>query len=107
MAGKRSKEKQIVNLMVELYCRKNHGVGGICVDCEELLDYASKRLDNCVFGDEKPACKHCPVHCYKPAMREKIREVMRWSGPRMIFYRPGAVMRHLLSKTFNSKGPTK
>lgn len=107
MTGKRVKEKQIVILMVELYCRKSHEGGGICSDCEELLEYAAKRLDNCVFGDEKPACKQCLVHCYKLAMREKIREVMRWSGPRMLFYRPGVAIRHLLSKPYKSTGQTK
>ncbi|GET29052.1 nitrous oxide-stimulated promoter family protein [Prolixibacter sp. SD074] len=106
MTGKRSEEKQIVTLMIELYCRKNHRREIICFDCEELIDYAAKRLDNCVFGDEKPACKHCPVHCYKPAMRERIREVMRWAGPRMILYRPGAAVRHMLSKPLQKRMKT-
>ena len=97
MIGKRLKEKRVITLMVELYCRKNHGAKVICPDCEELLSYALKRLDRCMYGDEKPACKDCPVHCYKPVMRERIREVMRWAGPRMIFYRPGAALRHMLS----------
>ena len=98
MTGKCSEEKKIVTVVVELYCRKNHGGENICPDCAELLGYAIKRLDKCTFGDKKPACKHCPVHCYKPVMRERIREVMRWAGPRMIFYRPGAALRHMLSK---------
>ena len=100
MTGKRSEEKKIVTAMVELYCRKNHGGKSICPDCEELLSYATKRLDKCTFEDEKPACKHCPVHCYKPVMRERIREVMQWAGARMIFYRPGATIRHMLSKPY-------
>jgi hypothetical protein len=106
MIGKRLKEKQIITLMVELYCRKNHGAEVICPDCEELLSYALKRLDKCIYGDEKPACKHCPVHCYKSVMREKIREIMRWSGPRMIFYRPGAAIIHTLSKPLKKRKKT-
>ena len=44
------------------------------------------------------ACKNCPVHCYKPEMREQIRIVMRWAGPRMLFYKPIAAIKHLLGK---------
>ena len=46
------------------------------------------RLDGCKFGNDKPACKRCPIHYYKPEMREKIRSVMRWAGPRMMIYDP-------------------
>ena len=50
---------------------------------EALFVYAQKRLDKCVFGEEKPACKQCPVHCYQPAKREEMKQIMRWAGPRM------------------------
>jgi hypothetical protein len=33
-----------------------------------------------VFGDNKPACKQCPVHCYQPAKREEMKQIMRWAG---------------------------
>ena len=36
------------------------------------------------------------MHCYKPQMREKIRDVMRFSGPRMIFHHPIAAVRHVI-----------
>ena len=53
-----------------------------------MLIYATARLDRCKFGDGKTKCHKYPVHCYRPDMREKIREVMRFSGPRMMFYHP-------------------
>ena len=37
-------------------------------------------------------------HCYKPEMRERIRQVMRYSGPRMITKHPVAAIRHLLGR---------
>ncbi len=88
------REKKVVGLMIRLYCRKKHGKG-ICTACRELLDYAHKRLDCCKFGNAKTSCQKCPVHCYKPEMRERIRTVMRFSGPRMILYHPIAAIRHL------------
>ena len=40
----------------------------------------------------------CNVHCYRPDMREKIREVMRFSGPLMIFHHPMEALRYILTK---------
>ena len=88
-------EKKTVEQMLRIYCRKVHH-NDLCGECQALLVYAHQRLDACKFGEEKPSCKKCPVHCYKPDMREKIRRVMRFAGPRMILYHPMAAIKHLL-----------
>lgn len=90
-------EKKIVGLMIRLYCRRKEKNAVLCPDCEELLRYAHARLDHCPFGERKSSCKKCTVHCYKPAMREWMRLVMRFSGPRMLLYAPWAAIRHLLN----------
>lgn len=90
-------EKKIVGLMIRLYCRRKEKNAVLCPDCEELLRYAHARLDHCPFGERKSSCKKCTVHCYKPAMRERMRLVMRFSGPRMLLYAPWAAIRHLLN----------
>ena len=95
------KEKNVVELMIRLYCRKHEGHAELCPDCRELLDYAHTRLDRCRYGEDKPTCKICPTHCYRPEMKEKIRKVMRWAGPRMIIYHPLAAIRHLLREMNN------
>ena len=94
---KRLREKETVGLMIELYCRKNHGSpkGTLCQACAELKNYADERSDRCPFMETKTFCSNCKVHCYKPAMREKIREVMRYSGPRMMLHHPVMAVRHL------------
>lgn len=90
--------------MIRLYCRKVHKHipkekdSALCCDCNELLAYASLRLQRCRYGAMKPTCKNCPTHCYKSDMREKIRAVMRWAGPRMMFYHPALALKHLLKK---------
>ena len=70
-------------------------VPSLCPQCQALLDYAHQRLEHCRFGEDKPSCTRCPVHCYKPAMREQIRQVMRYSGPRMLLHDPIMAIRHL------------
>lgn len=90
------KEKRVVEQMIRLYCRKKEGNASLCPDCEALLQYAFVRLDRCRFGEEKTSCKRCPVHCYKPAMRDRMREVMRFAGPRMLWHAPWEAIRHLL-----------
>ncbi len=89
-------EQQVVEQMIRLYCRKKEGNSQLCPSCMELLQYAKARLEHCKFGENKSTCRKCPVHCYRPEMKEQIRKVMRWSGPRMIWYHPVAAIRHLI-----------
>jgi hypothetical protein len=85
--------------MLRIFCRDHHGgVGGLCSDCEDLRCYAFQRLDNCPFGEAKPACNHCEVHCYSQQMRERVREVMRYAGPRMLLRHPVLSVLHLLDE---------
>ena len=94
---KRQREKKTVALMIKLYCRKKHGTKNeLCPDCKALSEYAAMRSDKCPFMESKTFCSNCKVHCYKPDMREKIREVMRFSGPRMILYHPIMAVRHVI-----------
>ena len=96
-AAKREKEKELVSQMISLYCKKKHGgKHGLCRDCAELDDYARARSDRCPFMETKTFCSNCKVHCYQPAMRGKIRDVMRFSGPRMIFHHPVTAICHVI-----------
>lgn len=95
-------EKKAVLQMIEIYCSAKHASKGlICTDCRQLLRYAQERLSNCKYGNDKPTCSKCPIHCYKRDMREKIRLVMRYSGPRMIYKNPKLAVRHLLKSLAN------
>ena len=84
---KREKDRLILEEFVHIYCRGKHKTpkGKLCADCQDLLTYARTRLERCP-QNPKPACKHCAIHCYKPIYREKIREVMRYSGKWMILH---------------------
>jgi hypothetical protein len=82
--------------MIRIYCRDKHAGTSPCSSCRELLDYALCRLDRCPFGEQKPTCVNCPIHCYRPAMREAVRDVMRHAGPRMLWRHPILAVRHLL-----------
>lgn len=92
------REKMVVAKMIKLYYRHKLKTQEIPAEYSELMEYASLRLDRCKFGENKPTCKKCPIHCYKPEMRQKIRDVMRWAGPRMLIYDPVAAIRHLINK---------
>lgn len=88
-------EKKVVNNMIAIYCRAKHKpASGLCEECVQLSDYALKRLENCPFGENKPTCGACPIHCYKSDMRQRVREVMRFAGPKMIFLHPIDTIRH-------------
>ena len=104
---KRADEKMLVSEMIALYCRRQHKTpkGSLCPECRQLHDYALTRIDKCPFMETKTFCSNCRVHCYKPEMREKIREVMRFSGPRMLLVHPAAAIRHVI-ETRREKGKT-
>ena len=90
-----AQEKHIVTQMIRLYCRHKEGNRELCPTCKELLAYAHARLDRCPFGEEKKTCRLCPIHCYKRDMRERMRQVMRYAGPRMLWVHPVAALRHV------------
>jgi len=97
------KDLRTLALFIELYCRKRHGpvpraavrlrtldVAGVhgrplelCSDCAKLAAHAFAKRMQCPL-DPKPACKHCPQHCYADQYRRQIREVMRYSGRRLV-----------------------
>lgn len=90
------REKKTIEKMIGIYCRDKHLSNNLCGDCKELLKYALKRIDNCLLIDNKPACVDCKIHCYKKDMKERIRIVMRYSGPKMIYRHPLLAINHLL-----------
>lgn len=94
-SGRADREKRVVERMIRLYCRKKERNDELCPACRELIEYARMRLEHCRFGAGKPTCRQCPVHCYRPEMRARIREVMRWAGPRMVIYHPVSALLHL------------
>ncbi|CAE6940183.1 nitrous oxide-stimulated promoter family protein [Vibrio alginolyticus] len=100
LLGKLATEFKTVKAMVEVYCKDHHSTTGeLCAACCELLNYAEVRLDRCPYGEDKPTCNKCPIHCYKPAPKEQMRLVMRYSGPRMLLKHPILAVRHLIHET--------
>ena len=105
---KRERETRTVSQMVAIHCAGNHpkdertewAVCGepVCPACKALDDYACLRTQHCRRMGEKVSCETCPHHCYAPAMREQIRQVMRYAGPRMLKKHPISAVRHLAGK---------
>lgn len=92
-----TREWQTMMAMVKIHCRDQHGAHPVlCTECQGLLDYAHGRLERCHFGEEKPTCAHCPVHCYQKARREQVRIMMRYAGPRMLWEHPVMSLWHWL-----------
>lgn len=124
LTGALLREFQTVSAMISIYCRAHHsdkrrfpkqmpekqtrGVrqaidanrlchsNGLCDECSQLLSYAELRLDRCPYGQQKPTCNQCPIHCYKPEPKQQMQQVMRYAGPRMLLPHPLLAIRHLL-----------
>lgn len=95
---KRKAEQEMVRKMIGIYCRGQHGSkkGCLCPECAALADYADARAAHCPRMAEKTFCSACPHPCYQPEMRAKMKQVMRYAGPRMLLHDPAAAVRHLV-----------
>lgn len=100
---KRRREQKTVSRMIKIYCRAHHGGKELCPDCAALDAYARLRSDKCPFMETKTFCSNCKVHCYRAEMREKIRAVMRYAGPRMLLHHPVMAVRHVIETKKETK----
>lgn len=96
-------ENLTIKFMIELYCKKKHKTNELCNECKELLAYCVERNVKCPRRAVKTFCASCPIHCYKKDKREQIREVMKFSGPRMIFYKPKYAISHIKDTIKNKR----
>lgn len=91
------REQRTLEAMIAIYCRGKHQTRtGLCLECEALREYARQRLQKCPFQEGKTTCAQCSVHCYKPEMRQRIRSVMRYAGPRMAYRHPVLTLLHFV-----------
>lgn len=88
-------EFRTITAMVHIYCKAKHGQATLCEPCQAFLHYANEKLDRCPYGQNKPTCNRCPIHCYKQQHREQARNIMRFAGPRMLLRHPILAIRHL------------
>ena len=123
MHPRMKREQKTVERMIGIYCRDHNHTKGeqyptrghkhptrgykLCNECKGLVEYARFRLKNCPFQENKTTCGNCPIHCYKPKMREKIREVMRYAGPRMVWNHPLLAIWHMIDGKRKKPGPKK
>jgi len=102
-----ARERLTMARMIGIYCTAHHDNSRdiLCAECGNFLGYAERRLLKCPYGDDKPTCANCPVHCYKPAQRAKAKEIMRYAGPRMLFRHPLLAIAHKLDGFRRARHP--
>ena len=93
-----ARERLTMSKMVGMYCSARHDGSAdiLCESCREFLDYAEIRLEKCPYGEDKPTCANCPIHCYKPARKAQASQIMRYAGPRMLLRHPLLAIAHQL-----------
>jgi hypothetical protein len=109
------REEKTIAAMIGLFCRGHHAGApraaadgpdaALCGECGALLAYARLRLTHCRFGERKPTCARCTVHCYRAERRDQVRRVMRYSGPRMTTRHPLLALAHLLDHRHTPRIP--
>jgi len=93
-----ARELVTIRKMTEMYCSAHHGGSStiLCEECGDFIDYIAIRLKKCPYGEEKPTCANCPIHCYKPARKAQGRAIMMYAGPRMLLRHPLLTIAHEL-----------
>jgi hypothetical protein len=90
------REEKTISIMIDMYCKNEHEQDTICEECQKLKEYAYFRLSKCPFQEKKPACQNCKIHCYKPGMKDFVKDVMKKSGPKMILKHPYFAVMHVV-----------
>ena len=97
-------EKEAMHKMLRIYCKSKHKQqNGLCGNCMALLAEVHRRLEHCQFGYKKPACGSCKINCYRGEKFKEVAAIMRYSGPRMLFYHPILAIQHLIDVKFKNK----
>jgi len=109
LTGRLKNEHHTLVKMTAIYCKDHHGQsdGQLCEMCSKLMEYSEARLAKCPYGQAKPTCANCPIHCYKQVQRDRVRDVMRYAGPRMMRHHPWAAITHIFDKMRRAVHPMK
>lgn len=102
LTAQQVKELKVLLAFVRLFCRHKHQAASqspilvpaelssasrrpvsLCPECQGLVEHAIQKRRKCPL-DPKPSCKHCHIHCYSKEHRARIREIMGYSGRKMI-----------------------
>lgn len=94
-----------ISKMVGIYCKDHHGNDALCEQCSVFMNYAETRLNKCPFGQDKPTCSNCPVHCYKADYRDQAKVIMRYAGPRMLLRHPVLTIAHYIDGLRKARHP--
>ena len=93
-----AKDVETIRIMTEIFCHAHHDTKeGMCPECEDFYLYAVKRLACCPFGEKKPVCGSCKIHCFGKGYKEKAKEIMAFSGPILILNHPYLSSRNFLA----------
>lgn len=98
LTRQQKKDVRLIGKFVEVYCVGKHGAVDrlpfplpenlgemkICSGCAEFMQYAITKRLKCPLEVEKPSCKHCRIHCYGKEERDMVREIMAYSGRKLL-----------------------
>lgn len=96
--SRKEREIETVETMIRMFCKAKHKKQNLCQSCHYLVTYTKIKQEDCPFGESKPVCSQCQVHCYRQKEREEIKEIMRFAGPRMMYRHPIMAIDHIISK---------
>ena len=101
-----TRDRKILEAMGRIFCKAHHSGEkdpyGLCPSCRETVEATLVRTAVCPYGHEGN-CQDCDIHCQRGEAQERIREIMRYAAPRMVFRHPLMTAEYLRRKAAKRK----
>lgn len=95
------KDRKTIEAIGRIYCSAHHDgqkdSAGLCEACRETVEATLARVAACPNGHDGN-CQDCEIHCQRGEAQERIREIMRYSAPRMALRHPAMTVGYLRKK---------
>lgn len=100
-------DMRTLEAMGRMYCKKFHvhavkDDAGLCPECRETVEATARRTQMCPFNHEGN-CQDCPIKCQRGDAQDRIKAIMSYSAPRMLFVHPIMTGRYLQRKIHGRK----
>ena len=101
MSERADKDRRTLEAIGRIYCSAHHDdakdEAGLCPSCRETVAATLARTEACPY-DHEGNCQDCDIHCQRGEAQARIREIMRYSAPRMAVRHPLMTAEYLRKK---------
>lgn len=101
-AKQSARDLKTLEAIGRIFCNAHHpdadrDEAGLCPACRNTIDATFARTATCP-NHQRSNCEDCAVKCQRGDAQARIKEIMRYSAPRMLFRHPLMTLEYLRKK---------